>query len=338
MRLRNAFDCSSGCSLFQEKECSRFPMQVLLTCRQIHDEAQLVIYHDNTWGVELPAITPHQLTNIMMFNAHLLDLSRRHLSARNIRFLDFPMHLAPSVKRFLTPEEVSGLRDADRTLAVDFKGRAYIMLTEAVGCERYRSILIYLVTTHWLVFPELQSITISINWHPPWVADPDPFCHCLKFLVRLNRQDNPPSDDSSRMQGFEDIGPYEPRRRLLAPLALLANLRNIEVQLQADPAQVPITDISITPLGPSPLRSDAPSHDALSDNASGNDVSSDDASDNDALSDDASSNDTSISEASQKEEEAPRKEPRKENPVWTFSTVEQMLNAAGENFVNFISS
>ena len=306
-----------------------------------------MMYYDNIWALEQPGITSHHLTNMMMFNEHLFDLSRRHQSASHIRFLDFPIHLSQFMTRYLTGKEALSLRDAGQPLADNESlSRAYFFLTEATECERHQSILSYLASVHRDVFPQLQSITISLNWHALRVVGQDSNCHCLKFLVRLHRQITPPSDDSSSMSDIGNVGPYEQRRQLLTPLIHFNNLQNIEVQLQANPNQATVTDISSTENGSNALRNDAPSNDAPSDDASSDDASSDSTSSDSASSDSASSDSTSSDDASSKEtssseapqKEAPSKKPPKEHPVWTFSTVEQMLNAAGVNFHNFISS
>lgn len=304
IRTRCLVTCPTKCSHAGQMENTKFPVQVLLTCRQIHEEGRLVMYHDNIWAVHGPAFTAHRLTNILMFNQHLFNMSRRHQSANNIRFLHFSIQLAPYLVRLLSSQEALSLRDADR-LPVEIRSPAdsRVTLSEEKECARYQTILNYLASVHRHNFPQLRSITILLNCHAQWVVWGELNCHQIKFLVHLQRQDTRPRLDSPRTQHIENadieeidilddlddiddtrnIGPYEPRRQIFTPLALIDNLRNIEVQLQANPLQAKAIDTPST----------------------------------------------------EKESKAPKKKPPKKEPVRTFSTIKQMLEAAGVNFNKF---
>lgn len=104
--IENFIRCPGLCGYIVDTQIIKLPVQVLLTCRQIHDEGRFVMYHDNSWAVQGPAYTPAQETNILMNNEHLFDKMTRHQSTYHIRFLDFSIHLAPIIVRYLSLGEI----------------------------------------------------------------------------------------------------------------------------------------------------------------------------------------------------------------------------------------
>lgn len=359
-RTRDPFICRTGCGFVRDTEITRFPVQVLLTCRQIYKEGRLVLYHDNIWEIHTPAVAPTASISILMFNRHLFD-SERHQPTCYIRFLDFTVHLASSVKRWLTRPEILSLRDAQwLPHHLHSAPEVYVCMSEAKECRLNQTMLEHLVLTYRVKFPQLQSIRISLSCHDQgFGADRD--CYQLKFLVRLHRQD-------ILRQNKWQIGSYEPRRQLLTPLAVLDNLQNIEVQLQVNQAttrtengsealqnteiQPPaIQATTSTENGSEALQNTEDQQQAVQATTSTQNGSV--ALQNTEVQSLVTQTTTNIqngSEALQNTDvqpqavqattstengsEDPKKAP-KAQPIWTFSTIEEMLKVAGPDYVNF---
>ena len=337
-RTRDPFTCHTRCDLVRDREITRFPVQVLLTCRQIHEEGLLVIYHDNIWEIQRPAFASSRPISVVMFNRHLFT-SRRHQSTCHIRFLDFTVHIATFVERCLTRPEFLNLRDAHCLPShLHSAPEVYGSVSEAKECKENENMLLYLAEIYRDKFPQLQSIRISLICHPPSIEGYILHCFQLKFLVRLHRQDIP-------RQNNQHIGSYEPRRKLLTPLALLDNLQNIEVQLQVNQATTR-TENESEALQNTEVQPPAIQATTSTENGS-------EALHNTEVQSPATQATTSTengSEALQNTEvqpqavqattstengfEDPKKAP-KAQPVWTFSTVEEMLKVAGPYYRNF---
>ena len=267
---KSRVECQSvGCGYVTKTHRTRLPVQALLTCRQIHDEGQLVIHQDNSWALQTAAclVDPHSA--ILLHNEHLFDWSKRHQSTIHIRSLDFSIHLAPFVVRKLCDEEIQSYEHVPHSWVRRYFPGDVGVFQEADECARAAWILHHLVLFQRDKFPQLQSIMISLSFHG---QAPNGKCGLqLKIQARLH-----PRQGREYPVGAHDLGALEPRRRFLIPLATLKNLQSVVVRTQ----------------GAEPVGS-------------------------------GTENGTS---ALQKP---------KEQPVWTFTSIREMLDAAGTNFENF---
>lgn len=110
-------------------------------------------------------------------------------------------------------------------------------LTEANQCQMYQAVLKGFANNQFTLFQNLSSFTLDIGLHAPSLLAPiDPFYRCgLTFRMKILLGCEPFTNPAQPMQGNQSTymdGPiekYEPRRRMLAPLIVLQNVRDVEI-------------------------------------------------------------------------------------------------------------
>jgi hypothetical protein len=212
-------------------------VRVLRTCRQIRDEGQLVLYQDNSWALHTAALIIDRQVAVLLYNKHLFDMSTRHPYISFIRTIDFAISLAPYAHRHLSGAEVMTYRGTslwERVMQLRSRSDIYFSVFEAQECERMELVLKHLAFVQRRAFPHLQTIMISLAFHFEGDADRLTCDRELTMQIKLHSLEQRSSPVPSQHHW-----PFEPRRRILTPLASLDNVQSVVVRRQLVPTQAP---------------------------------------------------------------------------------------------------